>query len=61
MCASNATIEKLLRIAFERGYKQGRSGTQEGVMIDPTILSEYRINDLIKIYLEDSTDADVDH
>lgn len=59
MSESSATTADLIRIAFEKGYKQGRRDTKEGVLIDPTILSEYYIDDLIKIDLEDSTDADV--
>ena len=59
MSVSKAAIEQAIRIAFERGYKQGRRNTKEGVLIDPTILSEYYIDNLIKTDLEDSTDADV--
>jgi hypothetical protein len=50
-----AAIEEAIRIAFEKGYKKGRNDAQEGVLIDPRVLSEYLIDDLVKAAPKDAS------
>lgn len=55
MSVSKAAIEEAIRIAFEKGYKKGRNDAQEGVLIDPRVLSEYLIDDLVKAAPKDAS------
>jgi hypothetical protein len=56
---SKAAIEVALHIAFEKGYKKGRNDAQEGVLIDPSVLSEYLIEDMIKTVLKDAPKVNI--
>lgn len=59
MSVNKTAIEEALRIAFEKGYKKGRNDTQEGVLVNPTILSEYVIDNLIKTVLKDAPKGNI--